>query len=206
MLLCDKCLVKFTNQKVYNEHVENLHKVDFDALFIHFIKKYEKGTYTDYEMKFTSEQRSKMKTLEQLSERLKVEVTKIANLIILPSYLSIKLDLTLTKKDLQTRVSSFYTIRVQGRSIYVHNERSLPVDVEAIIQDLNGKFDTRMNDMAGLTLWGFNSVLLASKRGSVGLRYGLHTRKKQNIPQLTEQRISPYDQHLKMLEKPLPKC
>jgi hypothetical protein len=204
MVLCEKCLVKFANQELYNEHVEKQHKADFDAMFIHFIKKFQKGGYKEFEMKFTSEERSKMKTLEHLSERLKVELTKVSKLIILPSYLSIKLDLTLTKMDPETRVSSFYKIRVQGRSLYVHNGRSLPVDVDAIIQDLNGKFLTRMRETVGLTLWGFNSVLLACKIGA-GPRYGLHTREKQKIPQLNEPRISPYERHLRKLE-PLPKC
>jgi hypothetical protein len=204
MVFCDKCNSKFGNIELYNEHVENLHKAEFDALFIPFTVRYKNAAYAEFELKFGSEEKSKMKTFDQLSDRLKVELLKISKIIVLPSFLSVKLDLTMTKTDPETRVCSFHQIRVQGRSLFVYEKRSVPVDVEAIIQDLRGKYDTRTKDTIGLTLWGFNSVLLGSKTGG-NPRHGLCTREKQKIPQLKERRISPYERQLRMMESPLAK-
>jgi hypothetical protein len=118
MASCSECSVSFRDRKLFAEHMEIHHRTSFDAGITPFIKKYQKGGYKEFEMKFTTEERSQMKSFDQLYDRLKVELFKIPKIIILPGYLSVKLDMTLTKTNSETSVQSFHKIRVQGRSFF----------------------------------------------------------------------------------------
>jgi hypothetical protein len=188
MVACPKCSLTFEDLDLFSIHLQNEHKLNFNVRTNPFVLTFKNsgGYYSEFQRKIDKDERTAMKTFEDISERLKVELPRVLHNLYLPSYLSVKLDLTMTEMDSKTSVHRFYKIRLLGKGTYVSRILPFGIVVEEILQDLDFKFKNGTNFSPGSSFWGFNGILLTIKSKLRNHDFNLEDRVRITIPQYDE--------------------
>jgi hypothetical protein len=193
MPLCPECLVSFGNRELFAQHVEIYHGTSFDARIIPFVIRHNhfKGNYKVFEQKFSEDDKITLKTFEEISEALKIELPRVLKTLAYPNLINVVIELTMTKNDAERGIDNFVDFTLQGKNLRVFNKDSIETDVKTILQDLGDKFDKRTNLGSGLTLFGFNSVLVSSLLKINKHFFGCENDYEEELPEWVRKEILP---------------
>jgi hypothetical protein len=187
MVACPKCSLTFEDLDLFSLHLQNEHKLNFNVRTNPFVLTFKNlgGYYIEFQRKFDKDERTAMKTFEDLSDRLKVELPRVLNTTT-SCYFSVKLDLTMTEIDPKTSHHRFYKIRLLGKSTYFSRNLFPKCVIEEFLEDLLFKFMNGTTFSPGSSFWAFNFILLSLKPKLRNRAFNPEDRLVRTIPQYDE--------------------
>jgi hypothetical protein len=141
--------------------------------------------------KFSEDDRITLKTFEEISDALKIELPRVLKTVAYPNLINVVIELTMTKNDADRGIDNFADFTLQGKNLQVFSKDSIETDVETILQDLSDKFDKRTNLGSGLALFGFNSVLISSLIKINKHFFGCENDYEEELPEWVRKEILP---------------